>query len=245
MPDLSVTCWAETHPGTVRHNNEDALVCLPQLGLWAVADGAGGHASGEVASTAIADALALLPGGLSPHDTLAELRRSMSDVHLALRREAAGRTGNVMIMSTLVLLLVRDAHFVCLWAGDSRAYLLRDGVLTQITRDHSLVQDLVDAGVVSEAAAESHPHANVITRAVGGDEDELVLDKVRGELLQGDRFLLCSDGLFKAVATSRLHALLAGQAREPARLLLDEALAESARDNLTVIVLHVGPERAA
>ena len=206
-----------------------------------MADGAGGHQSGEVASTTIVDTLACLPDGLSPQDALLELRRQMTDVHLTLRREAAARGPRVLIMSTLVLLLIREGHFVCLWAGDSRAYLLRDGQLEQVTRDHSLVQGLVDAGVVSAEAAESHPHANVITRAVGGDEDALVLDKVRGSLMPRDRFLLCSDGLFKAVALPRIQAVLASGTGDPARALVAEALAEAARDNVSVVVVQVGP----
>ena len=239
MSDQSVMFWAQTHPGTVRSHNEDALLVLPERGLWAVADGAGGHESGEVASAAIVDALAVLPGNLSPLETLAELRQSIADVHLALRLEAAGRGAGVLIMSTLVLLLIREGHYVCLWAGDSRAYLLRDGAMEQITRDHSLVQGLVDAGVVAPEAAEDHPHANIITRAVGGDEDELLLDKVSGPLSPGDRFLLCSDGLFKAVPPPRIAEILSGPSADPARLLLEEALADGAKDNVSAIVVDV------
>ena len=239
MSARSVIFWAQTHPGTVRSHNEDAVLALPERGLWAVADGAGGHASGEVASAAILDAFAALPDHLSPLETLAELRQAAADVHLALRREAAARGPGIMIMSTLVLLLIRGGHYVSLWAGDSRAYLLRDGAFEQITRDHSLVQGLVDAGVVAQEAAEDHPHANIITRAVGGDEDELLLDKVSGELAPGDRFLLCSDGLFKAVPPSRIAAILSGVHADPARALIEEALAGAAKDNVSAIVIDV------
>jgi serine/threonine-protein phosphatase Stp1 len=124
---------------------------------------------------------------------------SIADTHRALREEAARRGGNTMIASTLVALLARGDHFACLWAGDSRAYMLRDGEMRQITKDHSLVQELVDNGTIAAEDAEHHPHANVITRAIGADIDDLVLDKVSGRLQQGDRFLLCSDGLCKTV----------------------------------------------
>ena len=240
MSDPTVLSWARTHPGTIRGHNEDAVVHMPELGLWAVADGAGGHESGEIASAMIVDTLSGVPADLSPQETLAELRQSMADVHLALRREAASRGESVLIMSTLVLLLIRGAHFVCLWAGDSRAYLLRDGTCEQITRDHSLVQGLVDAGLVTPEAAEDHPHANVITRAVGGDEDDLVLDKVNGQIQPGDRFLLCSDGLFKAIPPQRITALLSTMTPDPARALIDEALAAAARDNVSAVVVQVG-----
>ena len=104
----------------------------------------------------------------------------MAEVHARLRAEGARRGG--LVATTVVLVLVRDGHFVCLWAGDSRAYLLREGVLVPLTRDHSLVRELVDAGTIGAAEAERHPHANVITRAVGAEVDGVDLDKVTGEL---------------------------------------------------------------
>ena len=106
-------------------------------------------------------------------------------------------------------MLARNDHFACLWAGDSRAYLLRDGALQQISRDHSLVQELVDAGAIRPEEAEHHPRANVITRAVGADLEDFALDKVSGPHPAGDRFLLCSDGLSKSVPEGELAALLA------------------------------------
>jgi protein phosphatase/serine/threonine-protein phosphatase Stp1 len=121
-------------------------------------------------------------------------------VHAALLAEAASRGPDVIIASTAVIVCARGAHFACLWAGDSRAYLLSGGTLSQITRDHSLVQELVDAGQIPADAAESHPHANIVTRAVGaGEAEEFALDKVTDELRPGERILLCSDGLSKSV----------------------------------------------
>ena len=106
----------------------------------------------------------------------------INDTHRALREEAARRGADTVIASTLVALLARDDHFACLWAGDSRAYMLRDGELRQITKDHSLVQELVDSGTIAPEDAEKHPHANIITRAIGADIDEVVLEKVSGRL---------------------------------------------------------------
>jgi protein phosphatase/serine/threonine-protein phosphatase Stp1 len=234
--------WAETHNGAVRKHNEDALVSRPDIGLWAVADGAGGHASGEIASGMLAETLADAPGDLSAQDMLVELRNRVGTVHEALKREAARRGEGSIIASTIVILLVRGGHFACLWAGDSRAYLHRGGVMQQITRDHSLVQELVDAGAITAAQAESHPQANVITRAVGS-YDELELDKVSGKLEPGDRFLLCSDGLCKTLDEATLTALLEGEDEAgPGVALIAAALEREVRDNVTAVVVDVLPE---
>jgi serine/threonine protein phosphatase Stp1 len=232
--------WALTDVGAVRKHNEDNMLARPDAGLWAVADGAGGHAAGEVASGMIVDALQHLPASLGAGELLSGIRVTIAQVHAALREEAARRGGNVMIASTFVGLMIRDRHFACLWAGDSRAYLLRGGVLQQITRDHSLVQELVDAGSLRPEEAETHPHANVITRAVGADDDALELDKVIGQAQPGDRFLLCSDGLSKTLSEQEIQGLLgAPDGVPPTELLIAAALAHRVNDNVTAVVVEV------
>ena len=139
-----------------------------------------------------------------------------------------------------MVFLASGPHFACLWAGDSRIYRLRGGHLTRLTRDHSLVQTLVDDGTITEAEAERHPHANIITRAVGADGPEPELDKVTDLAEPGDRFLLCSDGLNKAL-DEHLIALLAGT-DDPARRLIDAALEYGVRDNVTAIVVEYRPD---
>ncbi|MDE1897273.1 MAG: serine/threonine-protein phosphatase [Rhodospirillales bacterium] len=232
--------WALTDVGAVRKHNEDNMLARPDIGLWAVADGAGGHASGEVASSMIVEALSRLPTHLGAGELLSGIRLAITEVHAALREEAARRGGNVMIASTFVGLMIRDRHFACLWAGDSRAYLLRQGQLQQITRDHSLVQELVDAGTLRPEEAETHPHANIITRAVGADDDALELDKVIGQIQPGDRFLLCSDGLSKTLSEQEIHGLLgAPDGVPPTELLIAAALAHRVNDNVTAVVVEV------
>jgi serine/threonine protein phosphatase Stp1 len=231
-----------THAGTKRKHNEDNWVDRPDLGIWAVADGAGGHQAGEVASGMIAEALDAMPPALSAAELLGEVRSRITATHQALRDEAMRRGSHTVIASTLVVLMARGDHFACLWAGDSRAYLLRDGTLRQITKDHSLVQELVDNGTITEDEAENHPHANVITRAVGADLDELVLDKVSGRLVPGDRFLLCSDGLCKTISLSRLEELLnTSQDMAIPASLIAEALALNVTDNVTAVLIDVPP----
>ena len=232
---------SSTHNGAVRTHNEDRLVDRPDIGLWAVADGAGGHQAGEVASAMIADTLASIPTGLAASEMLAQVRLRVGDAHAALCAEAASRGPRTVIASTIVVLIAAGAHFACLWAGDSRAYLLRSGVMRQITRDHSLVQELVEQGAIQPEDAEGHPHANVITRAVGAAEgDVFELDKVSGELMPGDRFLLCSDGLCKTLSDPDLQRLLGGSsATVISQEMIDEALALHVNDNVTAVAVEI------
>jgi len=227
---------AATHAG-VRRPNQDSYVNRSDLGLWAVADGAGGHDAGELAAATIREALEAVPPGLEAGRRLAEVRRRLVEVHAALRAEAVRRGPGAVIASTVAVLMARAGHVAALWAGDSRVYLLREGGLSQITRDHSLVQEMVDAGVLTAAAAERHPRANIITRAVGGREEFLTLDKVTGALLPGDRFLLCSDGLSKVLPAAEMAALLALPVAESAGSLVAAAVAQGARDDVTVVVV--------
>jgi len=234
-----VRSWALTNVGAVRKHNEDNMLSRPDLGLWVVADGAGGHDSGEVASGMIVGELDRLPPHLSGAEVLAEVRLTLNRVHQALREEAAARGPDAMIASTFVSLIIRDNHFACLWAGDSRAYLLRHGQLSQISRDHSLVQELVDSGNIAPEDAEHHPHANVITRAVGADSDTLELDKVIGTAEPGDRFLLCSDGLCKTLSDAEIAGLLGATDGAPSEALIAAALAHGVNDNVTAVVVEV------
>jgi serine/threonine-protein phosphatase Stp1 len=232
--------FAVTDRGTVRPHNEDTFVDAPALGLFAVADGAGGHAAGELASGMLAEALSVLSANLAPAEALAQIRLAVLAVHTALQAEAA-RRGDSMIASTLVVLLIRSGHFAALWAGDSRIYLLRAGILSQVTRDHSLVQALLDQGAITPEQALTHPQGNVITRAIGAPDDDGELDKAIGPAKPGDIFLLCSDGLTKVLDDTTIAQLMV--APDPAQALIQAALAGDARDNVTAVVVCV-PEDA-
>jgi serine/threonine protein phosphatase Stp1 len=237
---LRVRSSAMTDTGPRRTHNEDAFVDRPDLGIWAVADGAGGHQAGEVASGMIADALGSIAPGLSAADALAEIRTRIDGVHKALIEEAARRGPGVAIASTVVILCVRPPHYACLWAGDSRAYCLSGGTFYRVTRDHSLVQELVDAGVIGAHESESHPQANVITRAVGaGDAEVFALDKAIDVLHPGDRLLLCSDGLTKTISEDDIAAVLREAGEDAAQQLVEVAVARQASDNVTAVVLDV------
>jgi serine/threonine protein phosphatase PrpC len=230
---------AASHASAARQRNEDSWVNRPDLGLWAVADGAGGHQAGDVASRIIADALEAIPAGLGAAELLAEVRLRLADSHRLMQREAARHGPDISLVSTIVVLLARDNHFACLWAGDSRAYLLRGGSLCQVTHDHSLVQALVDAGEITPAEADHHPRRNIITRAVDSAADGVELDKVTDRLDAGDRFLLCSDGLFKTIPEGDLSGLMEAGGDTLAEHLVATALEREADDNVTAVAVEV------
>jgi serine/threonine-protein phosphatase Stp1 len=234
--------WALSDPGTVRKVNEDNLLCRPDLGLWVVADGAGGHSSGARASGMIVEDLNRLAGEL-PLITLVErVREALHGTHAQLRADAGALGSEAVIASTFVALILQGDQFVCLWAGDSRLYLLRQNQLRQITKDHSLVQELIDLGKLAAADAKTHPHANVITRAVGDDSTRLEIDQVSGMAEAGDRFLLCSDGISKTLGLAEIVGLLRrADGKSPPQLLIDAARARKVRDNVTAIVVEIPP----
>ena len=231
-----IVCSAATDVGRVRKVNEDSHLSLPDRLLWLVADGMGGHAAGDLASAMVRDTVAMVPKGLAPADKLQAVRRAILDAHDRIGALARAR-GDLVIGTTVAALILSEDHFAVLWAGDSRVYLWRGGALEPLTCDHSVPGDLVMAGALTWEEAERHPQANVITRAVGVGE-ELMLDKVRGELHPGDRFLLCSDGLTKHVPAAGLAEILSATATEDAaRVLVARALAAGGSDNVTAIVV--------
>ncbi|MGZ5906039.1 MAG: PP2C family protein-serine/threonine phosphatase, partial [Reyranella sp.] len=189
------------------------------------------------ASAEVASLLQTIDAGLSAAEMLLEVRSRLEAAHARLHAEASRHGTGAMVATTVVVLLARDDHFACLWAGDSRAYLLRDHTLTKITRDHSLVQALVESGTISEAEAIGHPQANVITRAVGADSDVLELEKRTGQLMAGDRLLLCSDGLSKTLPEERLAELLSGDEAGGAERLVMAALSAQGTDNITAVTI--------
>jgi protein phosphatase/serine/threonine-protein phosphatase Stp1 len=227
--------WAASHPGAVRIQNQDSYICRPTLGLFSVADGAGGHSEGEVASTQVVKLLGEMSETIPPFERLAEVRVRLHAAHDLLLRMGRSRVPQVTLATTVIVLMVHGDHFAFLWAGDSRGYLLRDGMLHRLTSDHSLVQELVNSGTITAAEAETHPHSNVITRAVGAGGPELLIDKVRGVAQPDDRLLLCSDGLYKTLSSDEMVEIMVRNG-DVAEMLVAAALAQHARDNITAVV---------
>jgi serine/threonine protein phosphatase Stp1 len=229
---------ATTHVGRVRKVNEDAILAPPDTRVWAVSDGMGGHAAGDVASRIVIDALAMLPEGLGPAELMQGVRQALHRAHDQIRAEATARQVGTM-GATVVTLILADGHFAAFWAGDSRLYRFRDGEVEMLTIDHSAVAELVEAGEITWDEAELHPLANMVTRAVGVGE-VLELDKVRGEVRHGDRFLLCSDGLSRYATFDTLRRIVPRAPIETVTdTLLNLALEGGASDNVSIIVVDV------
>ncbi|TMJ62780.1 MAG: serine/threonine-protein phosphatase [Alphaproteobacteria bacterium] len=238
------TSHALTHIGLVRQRNEDALLERPDLGLWAVADGMGGHEAGDFASASIVTAL----GAIEPPADLGDFAEAaIAELHAvdaALRTRAAKLGPAVVIASTVVVLLANADEFACLWAGDSRLYRWRpgqpSGEFRQLTVDHSKVQEMVEAGLLGPEEAHRHPYSNIVTRSIGGGH--LEFGHLREAVQPGDRFLLCSDGLTNMVEDAEIaQELAAAPPREAALRLRDHVLARGAIDNVTIVIVHAEP----
>ncbi|MGD9472235.1 MAG: PP2C family serine/threonine-protein phosphatase [Novosphingobium sp.] len=235
---MGFECAARTHVGHRRKLNEDSLFSSAERRLWAVADGMGGHHAGDVASRMIVDELARVSEGVSLDNSMGKAMAAIEMVNQDLvdlaRKEHEHRT----IGSTVVGLIADHAEYRCFWVGDSRAYRVRDGVIRRLTRDHSLVQDLIDAGMLDPAEAETHPNANMVTRAVGATET-LRIDSTGGAVMPGDIFLLASDGLTRLVGDDELARELSGNGLEAAAdVLLELTLERGAPDNVSFILIR-------
>ncbi|MGH7226140.1 MAG: PP2C family protein-serine/threonine phosphatase, partial [Gemmataceae bacterium] len=170
---------------------------------------------------------------------LTEVREQLLAVNHLLRLEATKIGPDRVVASTVVVLLIHGEHFACAWAGDSRLYRLRNNVLHRISTDHSAVQDLIDRGLIDVTQADNHPDANVLTRAVGA-ADELNLDLRQDQILLGDTFLLCSDGLTKMASDQEIEAQLQNHTpKDAVAQLMECALSRGAIDNVTVVVIQI------
>jgi serine/threonine protein phosphatase PrpC len=236
---LSWSSFGISDVGKVRKHNEDSMLERPEIGLWAVADGMGGHAKGDVASQMIIDSLKRVHEGTSLNRFVDEIEDHIMAVNRKLIEKADETDRRVTIGSTVVILLTYNQYCVYLWAGDSRLYRLRNREMRQISTDHSQVEMYIEQGLISREEALTHPHGNMITRAVGATED-LHLDMDIQKLARGDRYLLCSDGLTKHINDVELEAYLReGSPEDCCRRLIDTTLARGAGDNVTVIIVDI------
>lgn len=232
-------CVSRTHVGLRRKINEDSILVETDRGLWAVADGMGGHEAGEVASAAVVEALRRLPASQDLDVLAAEAIEALRGVNGELIRLAQSNDSERTIGTTVVGLAIIGDRFRCFWAGDSRAYWIRDGEIMRLSRDHSLVQDLVDAGMLQPEEAERHENANVITRAVGV-RNTLEVDTVSGDAKPGDLFLLASDGLTRLVDDGEIAAEIGrGSLEQSADALLETVLTRGAPDNVSLIITRL------
>ena len=226
--------YEETDVGRVRPTNEDsAAVFEPEV--YVVADGMGGHAAGEVASHILVKSVQSDLSGrqdIGEEELCAAIRHANHEI-LATVAENPDCQG---MGTTATLLHIGEGRAFWAHVGDSRLYLLRETRLSQITRDHSYVEDLVEHGEITEAEARNHPQKNMLTRAVGVEE-ELEVDSGCFEVTPGDILLLATDGLMNMVPEDRMIAILEQEQENPARALVDAALESGGRDNVTAVVV--------
>ncbi len=226
-----LVCYGLTHIGKVRSVNEDCFVSLPENGLWIVADGMGGYEAGEIASKIAVDTISkeVLSG--------ASLTEAIQSAHKKIlgfsQKNKVSRMG-----CTVVALKVQDKQYEIAWVGDSRAYKWDGKDLILLTKDHSLVQELIDKGSLTIEEARRYPHKNIITRALGFGEN-VDVDIIRGQMKEGDSFLLCTDGLIGELNEQEIVKILSlGKSpKETCELLINSALSKEANDNITIVVV--------
>ena len=240
---LAVKDAACSEVGRVRASNEDAFVRRPRAGLWAVADGMGGHADGAWAASAVASALTDIP-------ITGDVETDRAEVGAAIHRangliHARAQAQSLRMGSTVVALLLSGSRFTIFWAGDSRAYRLRAGRLVQLTRDHTHVQGKLTRSELTADEARSHPMAHVLTHAVGA-QAVLDLDCVHGGVEAGDSLLLCSDGLHGVVGDREIAQALASNApAEACEALMALSYARGAPDNITLVAIDCSLDRGS
>lgn len=231
-----------TDVGKVRANNQDAPIVSEKLRLYGVADGMGGHKGGEVASNSARDDLLRELEGKTP--SVAALSGAIEEVNRQIYHQQEHDDALTGMGTTLSVLWMSDNFVYIGHVGDSRVYLLRDGEFKQMTLDHSLVEQLVREGVLTEEEAQNHPMRNIITRAIGTDES-VEVDVVVEERRKGDLWLACSDGLHGLVDDRQMRDALRQYAPEKAAdVLLKAALDAGGRDNVTLVIVHDGEEPA-
>jgi len=232
------TSYARTDVGKVRKVNEDSVLDHGDAGIWVVADGMGGHAAGDVASSSIVEKLSEINASADANELVSAVEEGLLEVNEDLLRQAAERTDRQTMGSTVSVLVAFHKKCFSLWAGDSRTYRVRGGQLKRITADHSKVQDLVDEGLINEEEAERHPEANIITRAIGASKN-LYIDLDIHDVKAGDRYMVCSDGLYKEVMDEEMADLISqGSPEDACNALVDLTLERGSRDNVTVIVVQ-------
>ncbi len=240
---MHITCAARTDVGLIRSGNEDNYMLIPERGVFIVADGMGGHAAGEVASEMAVRIISQDLGsfkGLGAEDAATRMINAIRQANAAIYERTLSEHDKRGMGTTSTVLVLHSTRYLVGQVGDSRGYLLRDGVFHQLTKDHSYVQEQVDAGYLTPDQARTHPYANVITRCVGASGD-VTPDLFSGVVRPGDVFLLASDGLTGMLEDEVLAAIL--QAGDTPEKWVDRLVAEANRrgglDNITVIVVRV------
>lgn len=235
--------WSQiTDVGRVRSANEDSMIALPDMGLFGVADGMGGHKAGEIASsTALSYLGENLPGYLEKEGNHGDsLLRVLQEANLRIFRLSTEFNEYRGMGTTVTVGFVAGQELMVAHIGDSRAYQLRNDTLVQITDDHSLVAEMVRGGGITEEQALTHPQRNVLTRALG-TAPTVVIDLYRVNLLPGDRILFCTDGLSNHLTPEEIRTIIqtTNDLEQALLRLMDMALERGGTDNITMVLLEI------
>ena len=239
----NLNCFGRTDPGLIRPNNEDTFLIKPDIGFCLVADGVGGSAAGELASLIFSQtALEVFSSDNDPSENknIERVKKTFRSAHERILNHIEDNPQHEGMACTAELIAFQEQGFVIGHIGDSRTYRVRNGQLKQLTRDHSLVQDQIDQGLITPDDAKNHSFRNVIFRAVGMKES-LSLDILKGKTYPGDLFLLCSDGLTDMIDDSLIGKVLFSGLDLPRKTgkLLEMAKSAGGRDNITVVIAEI------
>lgn len=230
-----------SHTGHVRSKNEDSILVNEDENVWIVADGMGGHHAGDFASQTITNNVSLFKQQASLSDTILLLEENILNSNAIIRKKSHKLGRNATIGSTVVCAYIWQNYLFAFWAGDSRLYRFRDQKLERLTEDHSYVEELVKMGKIDASEAETHPAANVVLKAVGID-DQLCMDFECFEMLDGDVYIICSDGLYKDMEESKIAPIIDSNRQDMVSLaesLLSSSLDAGGTDNTSIITLRV------
>jgi protein phosphatase len=231
---------AATHVGKLRDRNEDSYLVRPEAGIWAVADGMGGHEAGDLASQTVIAELQSIELPTSAAGLLSHCEDRVASANDRIKEISRDR-GGIVIGATLAVLLAFEGYYACVWSGDSRIYVVRAGEIRQLSRDHTEVQELLARGIITAQEAETWAGNNVITRAIGV-YDEPELEITSGPLQPGDSFIICSDGLTHHVEDGEiLDCVTTNMSQQACDNLIALALERGGADNVTVIVARYQP----
>lgn len=238
------TCGTDS--GSLRERNEDALLCMPEQHIYMVADGVGGHNAGDKASDMAVQTLRQRiletppTPGVGEEQLMDYFLGLLKDVNHKIAKSAEETVEQAGMATTAVILYLSEESAYVINVGDSRAYLYRDGLLRQITEDHTFVNELIKNGTITKEEAEFHPKKNMITRALGGDE-KLKPDFYRFDVFSGDRLLLCTDGLYNEVTEKEIREILelSSDTEAMSEQLIHQAKANGGSDNITVVCVEV------
>lgn len=242
---MRILCGAQTDQGKIRASNEDSFIADPRTGVFVVADGMGGHAAGEIASRIAADTVNEVLSGRREDSGMEEvLHQAVGAANRRVHETQKVQAGCRGMGSTLTVLTFSGERYYVAQVGDSRAYLMRDGNLVQLTHDHSLVWPLYTSGIITKEDICKNPRKNVITRSIG-TQPEVEADLYSGDARPGDIYLLCSDGLTDVLTDADISRILSNGEPDPARLarvLVDAANAGGGPDNITAVIASLAPD---